>query len=62
MSLLQLSFVENLLNAFKALFPDIFNNYSRKGLGIFLFTTVSRTALGPTDLLSNENEVPFLWG
>jgi hypothetical protein len=34
---------------------------SRRGLGIFLFTTASRTALPPS-LLSNEYQGLFPWG
>jgi hypothetical protein len=47
MSLVQLVFVENPLNAFLLSFPDWWFE-SRHGLGIFLFTTASRPALGPT--------------
>jgi hypothetical protein len=36
--------------------------HSRRGLGIFLFTTASRTALGPTHLLSNGYQELFPWG
>jgi hypothetical protein len=35
---------------------------SRRGLGIFLFTAVSRTALEPTSLLSNGHQGFFPWG
>jgi hypothetical protein len=35
---------------------------SRRGMGIFLFTTVSIKALGPTSLLSKEYRVLFPWG
>jgi hypothetical protein len=35
--------------------------HSRRGLGIFLFTTASGTALGPTSLLSNGYQGLFPW-
>jgi hypothetical protein len=35
---------------------------SRRGLGIFLFTTASRTDLGPPSLLSNGYQGLFPWG
>jgi hypothetical protein len=35
---------------------------SRQGLGIFLFTVVSRQALAPPRLLSNEYQGLFPWG
>jgi hypothetical protein len=34
---------------------------SQRRLGIFLFTTASRTALGPTHLLSNGYQWFFPW-